>query len=317
MFATGVAGRARRTCSPPRRSRMPTGCRCCSSAATASSPGCPSRSCSRWKTSTIRPFGVTDAFKPVTGTGSGIHPCGWSCQALPAAVATMLDPADCGPALLGLPQDVQGWAYDYPEAFLRQDRSPDPPPGRRRGRDRRGRRASGGCRAADDHRRRRGAVFRRRGRAHRLRRGAPDPVVETIAGRANLRATIRSTSARSASPGRTAPTAIAEKADVILAVGTRLQDFTTGSWTAFDKAARIVGLNVGPAGRGQAPSLSGGGRREAWRSPLECRPGDHKAPAAGWKPRQAISARPGTPTSPRTWPTATTGPIPTPRPSAW
>jgi 3D-(3,5/4)-trihydroxycyclohexane-1,2-dione acylhydrolase (decyclizing) len=30
----------------------------------------------------------------------------------------MLDPADCGPAFLGLPQDVQGWAYDYPVAFF-------------------------------------------------------------------------------------------------------------------------------------------------------------------------------------------------------
>ena len=39
--------------------------------------------------------------------------------------------------------------------------------------------------------------------------------------------------------------AIAEKADVILAVGTRLQDFTTGSWTAFAHDAQIIGINVG------------------------------------------------------------------------
>ena len=30
----------------------------------------------------------------------------------------MLDPADCGPAFLGLPQDVQGWTYDYPAVFF-------------------------------------------------------------------------------------------------------------------------------------------------------------------------------------------------------
>jgi 3D-(3,5/4)-trihydroxycyclohexane-1,2-dione acylhydrolase (decyclizing) len=42
-------------------------------------------------------------------------------QSLPAAIATMLDPADCGPAFLGLPQDVQGWAYDYPvELFAKK-----------------------------------------------------------------------------------------------------------------------------------------------------------------------------------------------------
>jgi 3D-(3,5/4)-trihydroxycyclohexane-1,2-dione acylhydrolase (decyclizing) len=30
----------------------------------------------------------------------------------------MLDPADCGPAFLALPQDVQGWSYDYPAEFF-------------------------------------------------------------------------------------------------------------------------------------------------------------------------------------------------------
>ncbi|MFT5652020.1 MAG: 3D-(3,5/4)-trihydroxycyclohexane-1,2-dione acylhydrolase (decyclizing), partial [Yoonia sp.] len=39
--------------------------------------------------------------------------------------------------------------------------------------------------------------------------------------------------------------AIAKEADVILAVGTRLQDFTTGSWTAFSHDAKIIGMNVG------------------------------------------------------------------------
>ena len=37
---------------------------------------------------------------------------------------------------------------------------------------------------------------------------------------------------------------LAADADVVLAVGTRLQDFTTGSWTVFGEDTRIVGLNV-------------------------------------------------------------------------
>jgi len=45
--------------------------------------------------------------------------------------------------------------------------------------------------------------------------------------------------------GSDSANAVAEAADVILAVGTRLQDFTTGSWTAFAKDARFIGLNVG------------------------------------------------------------------------
>ena len=35
-----------------------------------------------------------------------------------------------------------------------------------------------------------------------------------------------------------------ETADVILAIGTRLQDFTTGSWALFQDPARLIGLNV-------------------------------------------------------------------------
>ena len=31
----------------------------------------------------------------------------------------LTDPADCGPATLALPQDVQTEAYDYPETFFR------------------------------------------------------------------------------------------------------------------------------------------------------------------------------------------------------
>ena len=38
---------------------------------------------------------------------------------------------------------------------------------------------------------------------------------------------------------------IAAAADVVLAVGTRLQDFTTGSWALFrEPARRIISLNV-------------------------------------------------------------------------
>ena len=47
--------------------------------------------------------------------------------------------------------------------------------------------------------------------------------------------------------GTEAANACAREADVILAVGTRLQDFTTGSWSLFAAAdRRIIGLNVQP-----------------------------------------------------------------------
>ena len=44
--------------------------------------------------------------------------------------------------------------------------------------------------------------------------------------------------------GSDSANALAKKADVVVAIGTRLQDFTTGSWTAFDKDAQFISLNA-------------------------------------------------------------------------
>ena len=61
---------------------------------------------------------VNDAFRPVVRYWDRITHPAQLLSSLPQALATMLDPADCGPAFLGLPQDVQGEAYDFPEAFF-------------------------------------------------------------------------------------------------------------------------------------------------------------------------------------------------------
>ena len=63
---------------------------------------------------------VNDAFKSVTRYWDRISHPAQLVQSLPRAIETLLDPADCGPAFLGLPQDVQGWAYDYPLAFFEE-----------------------------------------------------------------------------------------------------------------------------------------------------------------------------------------------------
>ena len=62
--------------------------------------------------------GVNDAFKPVSRYWDRITHPAQVIQSLPNAIATMLDPADCGPVFLGLPQDVQGWSYDFPSVFF-------------------------------------------------------------------------------------------------------------------------------------------------------------------------------------------------------
>ena len=53
----------------------------------------------------------------------------------------------------------------------------------------------------------------------------------------------------------------AAAADVVLCVGTRLQDFTTGSWTVFDDAL-LIGLNAArfDAGKHHALPLVGDAR---------------------------------------------------------
>ena len=189
--------------------------------------------------------GVNDAFKSVSRYWDRLcHPA-QIMQSLPQALGTLLDPADCGPAFIGMPQDVQGWAYDYPESFFNK-------------RVHRIRRASPDTHELDDALTRirsakrpmiiAGGGVQYSGAVEELTTFAETyaiPVVETIAGRANLVNTHPLNIGPIGVTGSDSANAIAAKADVIIAVGTRLQDFTTGSWTAFAKDAQFVSLNVG------------------------------------------------------------------------
>ena len=189
--------------------------------------------------------GVNDAFKSVSRYWDRLcHPA-QIMQSLPQALGTLLDPADCGPAFIGMPQDVQGWAYDYPESFFNK-------------RVHRIRRASPDTHEIDDALTRirsakrpmiiAGGGVQYSGAVEELTTFAETyaiPVVETIAGRANLVNTHPLNIGPIGVTGSDSANAIATKADVVIAVGTRLQDFTTGSWTAFAKDAQFVSLNVG------------------------------------------------------------------------
>ena len=79
----------------------------------------------------------------------------------------MLDPADCGPAFLALPQDVQAEAFDYPARSSSRRCTTIARPRPDRGQLRRAADVAARRRAAADHRRRRRALLRRRGRAGR------------------------------------------------------------------------------------------------------------------------------------------------------
>lgn len=190
-------------------------------------------------------LGLNDAFKAVSRYWDRITHPAQIIQSLPAALNTMLDPADCGPAFIGLPQDVQGWTYDYPTSFFakRVHRIRRQAPDMAEVADavallKTAKRpmiiAGGGVQYS-------GAVAELTAFAE----ATGIPVVETIAGRANLTADHPLNIGPIGVTGSDSANNIAEKADVILAVGTRLQDFTTGSWTAFAHDARIIGVNVG------------------------------------------------------------------------
>ncbi len=200
-------------------------------------------------------FGVNDAFKPVVRYWDRISHPAQVMQSLPNALATMLDPADCGPAFLGLPQDVQGWTYDYPEKFFAKKvhrirrQAPDV--------------AEIADAAAMLATAKRPMIIA--GGGVQYSQAATEltafagkhniPVVETIAGRANMLATHPLNIGPIGVTGSDSANAIAEKADVILAVGTRLQDFTTGSWTAFDQDAQFVSINAARHDAGKHMSL--------------------------------------------------------------
>lgn len=225
-------------------------------------------------------IGVNDAFKAVSRFWDRITHPAQIIQSLPAALATMLDPADCGPAFIGLPQDVQGWTYDYPLSFF-EDRihrirrqSPDVAEIAE---------AASLLKSAKRPMIIAGGGVQYSGAVTELTQFAEThaiPVVETIAGRANLLATHDLNIGPIGVTGSDSANNIAEEADVILAVGTRLQDFTTGSWTAFAKDAQIIGLNAARHDAAKHMSATVVGDAKLGLAALDSALADYKSPTS-------------------------------------
>ncbi len=188
---------------------------------------------------------ANDVFRPVTRYFDRIVRPEQILTALPRAVATMADPALCGPVCLALPQDVQTEAFDCPEWFLAPEvvRFRRPP--------------------ADDSelQRAKGLLSRARkpviiagggvlySQAWVALREFADafgiPVTETHAGKSSLPWDHPLNLGAVGVTGSPAANEMLREADVVLAVGTRLQDFTTGSHSLFANA-QLLSLNVQP-----------------------------------------------------------------------
>jgi 3D-(3,5/4)-trihydroxycyclohexane-1,2-dione acylhydrolase (decyclizing) len=198
---------------------------------------------------------ANDCFRPVTRYFDRITRPEQILTALPRAIQVLTDPAQCGPVCLALPQDVQAEAFDCPESFLQPEpirfRSPPPDAGELA-------RAAALLRSA-----KRplliaggGALYGRAGdalRAFAELHGVP--VAETQAGKSVLAWDHALNTGTIGVCGVPSANALASEADVIVAVGTRLQDFTTGSHAMF-AGAKLIGLNVQPLDAAKWGSLS-------------------------------------------------------------
>ncbi|CAM3048838.1 3D-(3,5/4)-trihydroxycyclohexane-1,2-dione acylhydrolase (decyclizing) [Paracoccus nototheniae] len=187
---------------------------------------------------------ANDCFRPVVRYFDRITRPEHLLTALPRAMRVMTDPAECGPVCLAFCQDVQAEGYDWPEAFFAprvwtiRRPAPDADELARAVDLIRGAKApvlvcGGGVIHSDA-----GAVLDAFARRHAI------PVIETQAGKSALAQAHPMNFGAAGVDGSAAANAAAAAADLVIAVGTRLQDFTTGSRTLFD--APLLAINVQP-----------------------------------------------------------------------
>jgi 3D-(3,5/4)-trihydroxycyclohexane-1,2-dione acylhydrolase (decyclizing) len=186
---------------------------------------------------------VNDAFRPVTRFFDRIVRPEQILTSLPTAIRTMLDPALCGPVCLALPQDVQAEAFDCPESFLApatlrvRRAAPDAIELEQAVAALQGSRrplliVGGGVLYSEA-----GDALAAFATAHGV------PVCETQAGKGSLAWDHPLNLGAIGVTGSPAANDAARDADLVVAVGTRLQDFTTGSHTLFTQA-RLLSVNV-------------------------------------------------------------------------
>ena len=188
---------------------------------------------------------ANDCFKPVSRYFDRITRPEQIIPALTRAMQVLTDPAECGPVTLALCQDVQAEAYDYPESFFTERLwTPRRP---RADRDEL-KAAAEALKAAKKPLIVAGGGVLYSGASDELARFSATtgiPVCETQGGKSALPDDDALNMAAVGVTGTEAANRLAAEADLVLAVGTRLQDFTTGSWALFGAAEKtIIGLNV-------------------------------------------------------------------------
>jgi 3D-(3,5/4)-trihydroxycyclohexane-1,2-dione acylhydrolase (decyclizing) len=186
---------------------------------------------------------ANDAFKPVSRYFDRIvHPA-QLLTALPRAMRVLTDAALCGPVTLALPQDVQATAFDFPADFFEPRvvtfHSPAPIAEELEAALATLRNAKRPLIVAGG-----GVLYGHATKAlHAFATAYGIPVAETQAGKGSLAWDDPLNAGALGVTGSPAANALAHEADCVLAVGTRLQDFTTGSNTLFTQAD-VIGINA-------------------------------------------------------------------------
>jgi 3D-(3,5/4)-trihydroxycyclohexane-1,2-dione acylhydrolase (decyclizing) len=187
---------------------------------------------------------VNDAFRPLSRHFDRVARPEQLLTALPAALRVLLDPADTGAVTVALHQDVLGEAYDWPAEFFAERTwvvSRRPPAAEElavaRSMLAEARRpliiAGGGVRYSEAE-----------AALADVARSAGIPVVETSAGKGVMAPGPLNLGGIGVN-GTAAARQVAERADLVVCVGTRLTDFTTGSLSLFQApSVRFLGINV-------------------------------------------------------------------------
>jgi len=191
--------------------------------------------------------GITqnDAFKPVTRYFDRITRPEQILQTLPQAIQIMLDPADCGPACLSLCQDIQGEIFDYPEEFFKERvhaiRRPRPDDFQIKQAAEKIKKSkypiiiSGGGIFYSDAMNELGDFATK----HNI------PVTQTVMGYSTMKRDHPYFVGPIGGLGGRAANSLAKQTDMAIAVGTKLGDFTTGSWANFENPDfQLVAINV-------------------------------------------------------------------------
>jgi 3D-(3,5/4)-trihydroxycyclohexane-1,2-dione acylhydrolase (decyclizing) len=188
---------------------------------------------------------VNDCFRPVSRFFDRISRPEQLLTALPEAMRVLIDPAETGAVTLALPQDIQAQAYDYPASFFEkrvwriERRLPDP---------QRVKEVVAILRSAERPMIIAGGGVHYAKASEELCAFAEEfglPVSETCGGKGSLLRDSGLYLGGQGVDGGTAATEISAKADLVICIGTRLTDFTTGSRSCFQHPdVRFVGINV-------------------------------------------------------------------------